>query len=150
MPSTVSAWNELNSDIRSSPSPNSFKNKLASNVGKPPAYYYSGHRKAQIYHTRLRTNCSNLNLSLFQKNIVESPLCRCGDVESSDHFLLRCPLYRTFCDELINITRPICTITTEVLLFGNPNLTNDENIIIFEAVRKYISSSKRFEGEIVR
>ena len=51
-------------------------------------FYYTGDRKSQILHTRLRTNCIGLNISLYQKNIVDSPMCNCGAVESTDHYML--------------------------------------------------------------
>ena len=53
-----------------------------------PVFYYSGPRNLQIMHTRLRTQCSALNSHLFNKNIVNSPLCLCRSEETSKHFLL--------------------------------------------------------------
>ena len=145
LPSAILSWNELPVNVRNSSTPSSFKYAIATKNRKPPAYFYSGQRKGQILHTRLRTNCSQLNLSLFQKGIVESPLCACGDVESTDHFILRCPLYQPLRVELINAIRPFCTISTEVLLFGNPTLPDQVNILIFEAFQRYIITSRRFD-----
>ena len=52
-----------------------------------------GKRKTQILHTRFRTKCSNLNNDRL-KEITHSPLCRCGIVESSYHYLLCCSFYK--------------------------------------------------------
>jgi hypothetical protein len=120
------------------------KSYLNHNKCKTPMYYYTGQRKGQILHTRLRTNCSSLNLCLFQKNIVQSPLCSCGEVESTDHFLLRCNLYQIPRTELLNKVRPLCTATTEILLNGNPSISIENNMYIFEAVQTFILKSGRF------
>ena len=76
LPSVVREWNDLSLEIRNSTSLPSFKTAIGRHdTHSIPIYYYTGYRKAQILHTRLRTNCSCLNLTLFQKNIVDSPLC---------------------------------------------------------------------------
>ena len=146
LPSVITEWNKLSEDVRASPSLSSFKSSISSK-NKVPAYYFSGHRKGQILHTRLRTNCSGLKLCLFQKNIVDSPLCTCGEVESTDHFMLRCRNYQLLRNELLDTIRSMCTVSTEILLFGNPNLSETDNIYIFTAVQKYIIQTKRFERE---
>ena len=38
-------------------------------------------------------HCSSLNQHLYSKNIVDSPLCQCGAIETTEHHLLHCPLY---------------------------------------------------------
>ena len=146
LPSVISCWNELPIDVPNSPSVSSIKSfyhGISSKKSPPPVYYYTGQRRGQIFHTR--TNCSALNLSIFQKGIVESPLCDCVEVESTDHFIFRCPLYETVRNELMNSVRPYCAITTEILLFGNPNLPDQYYFSIFKAFHKYIISSKRFD-----
>ena len=95
LPSTIRDWNSLPLDTRNSESLASFKRKLNSSFTRTfvPKYYYTGNRKLQILHTRLRTNCSSLNHDLFLKNITDSPLCRCGGIENVEHFFMSCPLY---------------------------------------------------------
>ena len=82
LPSAVRSWNNLPVEAKESDSVNSFKRFLNQNKTHVhgPKYYYMGCRKAQILHTRLRTNCSSINMDLFFKNISESPLCRCGSL----------------------------------------------------------------------
>jgi hypothetical protein len=143
LPSAVRLWNSIPSETRNSGSVSSFKYSLNSNKRKkPPLYYYTGNRVDQIAHTRLRTNCSSLNLTLFQKNILESPLCECGEIESTEHFFLLC---RNYCEarrSLLESVHPICS--TKILLYGDNSLSSDQNILIFEAVHKYIKTTKRF------
>ena len=81
LPSAVREWNNLPLETRSSDSVNSLKRSLNRGAIVVSKYYYSGNRKFQILHTRLRTNCSSLSNDLFLENISESPLCHCGNVE---------------------------------------------------------------------
>ena len=39
----------------------------------------------------LRLGCSSLNHDLYRKNIIHSPLCTCGQIETQAHYLLHCP-----------------------------------------------------------
>ena len=86
LPSSIRAWNDLALEVRQSSSIQSFKYQLNKNLKRPPKYYYVGNRLSQIRHTRLRTDCSALNYHLFSKNIVDSPHCACGAVETTKHY----------------------------------------------------------------
>ena len=94
LPSAVREWNKLPLETRSRDSVNTFKRSLDRGATVVPKYYYSGNRKFQILHTRLRTNCSSLNNDLFLKNILESPLCHCGNVEKTEHYFMHCQIYQ--------------------------------------------------------
>ena len=85
--SVIREWNELPEITRDLPSIATFKRELNSDTMKIPTYYFDGNRIGQIYHVRLRTNCSSLNEHLFSKNIINSPLCVCGEVEDTNHSL---------------------------------------------------------------
>ena len=50
-------------------------------------YFYIGTRIKQILHSKLRLECSTLNLHMYQRKLPDSPLCNCGEVERTDHFL---------------------------------------------------------------
>ena len=143
-PQTVRDWNNLPEYIRSIPSLSSFKSYLFKDKSEPP-YYNIGNRKSQIHHARLRMNCSPLKSTLFQKNLVESPFCSCNSniVETTKHFLLDCPKYSSIRNSTLDLL-PYDT-NLETLLYGNENLSCDENSIIFRSVQKYIHLSKRFE-----
>ena len=64
LPSVIRKWNELPEDTRQSSNIASCKTHLNRDRIVPPSYYYAGTRDGQIYHTRLRTSCSNLNQSI--------------------------------------------------------------------------------------
>ena len=86
LPSVIRDWNGLPEEIRSSASLSVFKHKLNRDSKMPSKFYFIGKRLGQIYHARLRTNCSSLNQHLFSKNLIDNPLCICGSVEDTYHY----------------------------------------------------------------
>ena len=144
LPSVVREWNELPRHVQDSSTLLTFKNYMNSNTSSPPLYYYTGNRPSQIYHTRIRTHCSALNQHLFSKNIIPSPLCDCGGIENARHFLLECAFYQDIRRDMLAVISPICSPNLNTLIYGNPEASNDDNIVIFKAVQRFISKSKRF------
>ena len=102
LPSTINAWNNLPASVKSATTLASFKRLLAQNNPKTPDYYFSGERLLQILHTRLRTECSSLIEDLFRRNLVQSPNCICGEIESNSHFLLSCARYNLIRQDMLN------------------------------------------------
>ena len=78
LPSTIRAWNNLPIEAKQMESVNAFKYVLKKKYVPVPKYFYTCKRKVETLHTRLRTNCSSLNLALFIKNISDFPMCTCG------------------------------------------------------------------------
>ena len=109
---------------------------------KVPKYYFTGSRKGQIYHTRLRLECSSLRKHLYDKNLVTDPFCSCGDVESTSHFLLQCPMYDVIRND--TILKLNYNINVDMLLYGDPVLSDIQNSGIFSVVQKFIVLTKRF------
>ena len=143
LPSTTILWNELPPDIRLNPSISNLKRFLNKDKHSVPNYYNFGSRNEQILHARLRMECSTLNQHLYAKNLVENPFCSCGKIEDTEHFILNCPKYAQLRKTYIqNI--PL-EITTNLLLYGNTNLSQDTNKEIFKAVQNFIVKSKRFQ-----
>ena len=74
IPSSISAWNSLDIELRNSPSLSSFKYQLKKKQKKKkkkkntqnnsivPTYYKVGSRYIPVLHARIRNNCSNLFL----------------------------------------------------------------------------------------
>ena len=78
LPSSVRAWNNVHEEAKHYDSINTYKGFLNKDKSHISKHFYVGNRKAQIIHTRLRTNCSSFTLDLFIKNISDSPLYQCG------------------------------------------------------------------------
>ena len=143
LPSTTRIWNSLPDDTKNSPSVESFKHKLNGNIPKPPPYFFSGSRLGQIYHARIRLNCS-LRYHLFQKNFMDNPVCECGEIENTSHFFLHCNLYGQLRHALLDRVSTYCQPTVNIFLYGNTDLTDVENAELFSAVQDYILKTKRF------
>ena len=122
-------------EVRQSASVNSFKQSLNKNKTHVPKYYYSGSRQGQILHVRLRTNCSALNLDLFMRNITDSPLCRCGSIEDSQHFFFHCPYFQAPRYDLLNAVSQYQTPTLSSLLYGDTTLSNEINRVFLKLYR---------------
>lgn len=145
LPLTSNMWNNLSDTIKNCKTISTFKKELLSENGKVPNYYYSGTRLGQILHARLRLNSSSLNYDLFIRNLVDSPNCRCGSIETIKHFLLCCPIYDAQRLEMFNylVQFPI-NLRLEVLLYGSTVLNDYENETLFKYVQTFIIKSKRF------
>ena len=141
LPFAIREWNDLPHDIQDSSTVASFKTRLNSNIALPPPYYYTGNRLDQIHHTRLRLHCSSLSQHLFSKNIIANPLCACGEIEDTRHYLLNCDRYRDTRQEMLT------AVSLNLLLFGNATLSQLENVTIFIAVQTFIKKTKRFTGD---
>ena len=148
LPSVIREWNDLPGEIQNANSIAAFKYNLRrlSNVSSPPLYYSSGNRICQIYHTRIRTNCSSLNQHLFAKHIVLDPHCVCGEVEDSRHFLLECNLYQNIRNDMLAAVSRICLPTLNTLLYGSTTASVNDNIMIFKAFKLLYSNLSDFNS----
>ena len=144
LPSTLRQWNSLPVEVRQLNTLSSFKTFLKKDLQSVPTYYYCGSRQAQILHARLRTGCSSLNMDLFHKNITESPLCRCGSIEDTQHYFFHCRFYQGPRNTLLNACTTYQNPSLSLLLFGSSTLSLEANIAILEHVHKYILDTKRF------
>ena len=111
----------------------------------PSKYYKEGKPPGQIYHARLRTQCSSFNHHLYLKNIVASPSCECGGVETMRHYLLECTRFNHLRHRMLNNLSHLSPTSLNTLLFGNQELTEAINKQIIDIFHDYILKSKRFQ-----
>ena len=115
--------------IQANPSISLLKKYLSTNDTIVPIYYYFGSRKEKVKHCRLRLAISDLNYDLFRRNLLEDSVCPCGyTAETSDHFLLHCPLYNSIRNK-INSKLDENERNMNTLLFGNNQLHLETNKI---------------------
>ena len=116
---------------------------LSTNDTMIPIYYYFGTRKEQVKHCRLRLAISDLNYDLFRRHLLEDPMCSCGyTAETSEHFLLHCPLCNSIRNKTINkLDENEGNINT--LLFGNDHLLLETNKKIFAIVHDFLRQTDR-------
>ena len=146
LPSSVNLWNSLPDNIKHSPSINNLKAFLNTDTHSVPKhYYYCNNRQGQIHHTRLRMNCSSLNDHLFRRNLIDSPLCPCKlSSETTEHFLLHCPIYQQLRYQCFNHLPPYYMYNSNILLYGCQEIPDHMNEIIFDCVQNFICQSRRF------
>ena len=148
VPSAVTLWNTLPPDIKSINTLSAFKHALSTNIFKSnstPSYYYSGDRRLSVYHARLRNNCSNLNSDLFRNHLSLQSACDCGfEREDAEHYLLQCQLHTNERLKLFRDTRSFHPLNINILLFGSPELSYENNITLFLAVSTFIKDTNRF------
>ncbi|MCG7882866.1 MAG: hypothetical protein JAY96_14895 [Candidatus Thiodiazotropha endolucinida] len=150
IPSSISLWNSLDNEVRIAGSISTFKQHLKSSfhrIPKIPVYYTSGERFFSVIHARIRNKCSNLKGDLYSNHICLSPNCSCSEViEDAEHFFFRCPNFLTERVTLFQTTRSFHPLSLNKVLFGDPCLTDQENLLIFGAVQKFIKDTKRFNN----
>ena len=146
-PSTITAWNNLDLDVRQSQTLSNFKYAIKSRNGiyRVPKHFLIGDRKTNILLTRLRNGCSTLKADLFRVNLIISPICQCGHAnEDAFHYLFQCNLYTNQRLRLFHSLLSYVPLTVELLLFGDLNMSVDNNEHIALCIQKYIHETKRF------
>ena len=110
---------------------------------KPPLYFSTDIRIANILHARLRQKCSSLKSDLFRCNLIASCNCDCGNyIESVDHFFLKCNIFSEHRIQLFcGLSNLGFDIGIDKILFGNASFENDKNSKLFLFVQKYILNS---------
>ena len=67
-----------------------------------------------------------------------------SSIEDNSHFLLECMFYDQHRLSMFNKLHDFGLITTDLLLFGDLNLSFEQNRTIFEAVQVFLKESGRF------
>jgi hypothetical protein len=146
-PSTARLWNDLDINLKTLPSVESFKNAHSNKLPKKCPLYYFGGRLESAIHARLRINNSPLKAHLANNlNVIDSPLCPCGAgvEEDSKHFFYDCILFDQQRRVLKTNLLPFVINNCDYLLFGVPGSDHLENIHIFTAVHQFIRDTRRF------
>ena len=161
-PYCVSKWKQLDPDITKLPYLSSFKKALFNFVRLAPATVYNIHEPFGIMLlTRLRVCFSHLREHKFHHNFMDTidPFCNCqtNSIETTEHYLLRCPTF-TLCrlnlfDVLhkndISLLPYNAAHLTSVLLYGDKLFCIESNRIILRSVINYILKSKRFDESLI-
>ena len=83
LPRTIRDRNSLSEEQRNFTSVASFKHTLNQTNIFVPKYFFVGDRRPQVLHTCIHTKCSALNYEIYLKNLTDTPLCHCGNIETS-------------------------------------------------------------------
>ena len=101
-------------------------------------FYLDGNRIGQIYHARLRMDCTSLNHHLISKNIINSRLCFCGRPETAKHYLYDCYRFNNLRQEMMQSISRLCEPTLNALLYGVTKLSDETNTQLFIIIQEYI------------
>ena len=148
-PRTTRDWNELPIHIRQSTSVLDFNKQLDGHIARPPRkpWYDCGDRMLSIHHARLRLGCSGLKGHLhFNLHVEDDPDCMlCGmEIENSAHYFLRCRYHQEYRNVLFEAISLLTEPSLQVILYGDSNLTLQNNIDIALSVQNFIKTSNRF------
>ena len=158
-------WNNLDIGIRSLATLSAFKRELQKRY-----FYVSntlfniGSGYGHINHARIHMGLSALNSHRTKYNFISHSTCpKCGSKpENEIHFFLQCPNYANqravLMGTLTQIIRTNAFLNLEThprskaqfselntfLIFGDSNLTKEDNTKLFTSVQKFIVDSKRF------
>ena len=160
-PNCLSEWNKLEPELRLAPSIAVFKKKIMSIIRPPAKSVYGIHDpKGLSYLTQLRVGLSYLNFHKFKHNFRDTinPMCPTSDgIEDTEHFLLLCPSFDVQRQDLlagiVELLRPFVSITdfsndalTQLLLYGNQELSYDLNKNVLKLTLRFIHESGRFDS----
>ena len=145
IPNATRLWNNLPELTRNQSSVSRFRNAISPRQHKPPTFLSYGPRRTNIIQTKLRYDCSSLKYDLYRVNLTDSPTCQCGhSCENAFHYLLECPMYNISRNIMLNNLQPYYPVNLDILLSGNPELSNADNEEIFRIVQTFIRTSNRF------
>ena len=157
LPFCITAWNDLDPDIRNAPTISSFKKSLISNI-RPIQKSLHGivNRCESSIITRLRVHFSDLHEHKFDQNFAcESPMCICDlGVESTIHYFLHCCQYalhrRNLLDKVSDIVdNDIAQLPDDhlcdLLLFGSSTYNERANEIILKCTVEFVKQTRRFQ-----
>ena len=159
-PNCLSEWNKLEPELRHAPSVAVFKKKLLSIIRPPAKSVFGIHDpKGLSYLTQLRVGLSKLNFHKFKHNFRDTvnPMCPTSDgIEYTEHFLLLCPSFdvqrQDLLAEIAELLRPVVQIAdpsndalTQLLLYGDNDLSNNLNRSILELTLSFIHETGRFD-----
>ena len=160
-PHCVNAWGKLSKFITGSLSLSVFKSRYLQFFSVSPNSIYKIHNPVGLkYLTRLRVGLSHLKSHKFLHNFNDTPdqFCACDkkSIESTEHYLLFCPLYCPMRDQLfldlqneISIIPFQKTFLTRLLLYGNESYSVHTNNFILKCSINYIMNTERFHGPLL-
>ena len=77
--------------------------------------------------------------------MIKHQSCVCGHmVEDAFHYFMACTRYIALRMNLITNVIQFSDLNIKTFLYGNPNISIDDNCKIFDAVQRFIIDSNRF------
>ena len=156
------SWNNIGPELRQTDKMSTFKSVLKGMIVPEEKSIFKIHNKNLSYLYQLRVGLSPLRAHKFRHNFLDTPddLCTCqSGIESTTHFLLKCPLFDVHRELLMDIVSPIASVqsnisdessVTNILLYGSKALNPTQNNEILNATLAYVQNTGRFANWIKR
>ena len=156
-PMTIKMWDGLPMDLKGLDHPD-FKSRLKDAL-KPPRFrhFNCGYKHANAMHSQLRMKRSFLNSHLHPIGLSITPACKCGKLETVQHFLIDCNLYAHARTQLfakldglleMKVSKYSKSTLAHILLYGEkPHLSEkyQHNKHIFFSLQRFILQTKRLQ-----
>ena len=82
--------------------------------------YFLGPRTTEIIMARLRMRCSEPNGHLYSLHVLYSNKCSCGEVETTEHYFISCPLHTEARNDLkVSVLQLNLIFNCKTLLHGS-------------------------------
>ena len=158
-PDSINCWNELDPDTRKIETLSRFKSAILKTIKPQKRSIFRIHDPTGIrYIYQLRVGLSPLKHHKKRHRFLDTPndTCLCGTgIETTDHFLVACPLFRMQRDRLLSVVTPIISklhcwtsatnsVRTNWQLYCDDKLDFGENSEILRATMKFIRDTERF------
>ena len=151
----VSSYIYIGPDLRQTDKLSAFKSVLKGMIVPEEKSIFKIHNKNLSYLYQLRVGLSPLRAHKFRHNFLDTPddLCTSeSGIESTTHFLLKCPLFDDHRESLMDIVDPFVSIlpnvsdssVTNILLYGSRALNPTQNKEILNATLEYVQNTGRF------
>ena len=146
LPYAIYLWNQLTTEKKKLHDYDAFKEALQRDIPIENTLYEIGTRRETIIMARLRMNCSELRAYLYHIKVIDSPQCTCGyESEDTVHFFISCPLYNGPRTALLNTITNLTPFTLKTVLYGNKDLSFEDNKTIYLATLNFVRATKRFD-----
>ena len=158
-PDSVIRWNELGPEMRNIESLSKFKSAILKTIRPEKRSIFKIHHPDGVkFIYQLRLGLSSLRYHKKRHGFIDTPndRCLCGTgIETTDHFLIECPLFNEQRETLVSTIDPITSkvfvwdsaissVRSKLLLYGDRGLDNTENSTVLKATINYIHSTERF------
>ena len=150
-PDSIISWNGIGPDIRGAKSLSVFKTNILKIIRPKKRSMFSIHHPIGIkWIFQLRVGLSPLKSHKKRHNFQDTPdnKCVCTNAETTPHFLLECPIFTLYRNNLFETLNPILlpknlhnlnnSEMVKLLLYGHEKLLFLENQIVLKATINFI------------
>ena len=127
--------------MRNSTSLSDFKKNLRDKKENHPSIFILGTGQPKYTTRDYDLSVALLIVIYLKKNLIDSPRCSCGQIETVKHYLCDCTNYTQLRHKALS---DVLHLPINDLISGNSNLSIEENETVFDFVQTFITLTGRF------